>query len=606
PTLASPEFFAAVQRAKGPDTPINENDPSDAVSLLSYLNRDQYGTWPVVYGQYYNAPLDRENPYSDGTPLYVKDKQKGKYSMTDERKNTIPNFDPRFCTIFPRMWSSDPEHQHPQMYKSWGEIKGIPIDVTNEDGKTETLYKPTFIENVRFFISYQIGHMYMRYFLWNFAGRQNDTQGEGGIRNGNWISGIPAIDNIRLGNQTTLPDSMKNAAHNKFYLLPLILGLIGMYFQLRKHTDGFLVVMLLFFMTGIAIVLYLNITPNQPRERDYAFAGSFYAFAIWIGFGVMGLWDLVKKYNEKYTPVIITLVCLFLVPGIMAKEGWNDHDRSGKYATRDFAVNYLNSCAPNAILITNGDNDTFPLWYAQEVEGIRTDVRVVNFTLSSGEWYVHQLMRRIYQSDALPFTLSYNQYNKGVNEAVLYSGAIKERVELQDLIDYIASDDPSSKYQAASRNLAMYPTKNVKISVDSASMVKNGMVPPQFAGKVVSSVEFDIKPNTLYKNDLMLLDFLAKNKFKRPVYFSNPASIKSFDLSRYCFMEGFVYRFMPANAEGSDFYKRIGGVNAESSYDILMNKCKWGKWPMLRYTSIPKASGIRSCPSRTLCAWQAA
>jgi len=568
-------FFLLVIRANT-NTPINENDPSDAVSLLSYLNREQYGTWPIVYGQYYNAPHDRENPATDGNPVYIKDVKKGKYIVADEKKNEIPNYDKRFCTIFPRMWSSDSERQHAEAYKSWGKVKGLPLDVVNEEGKTETRYCPTFIENLRFFFSYQIGHMYMRYFFWNFAGRQNDIQGDGGIRNGNWISGIPFIDNARLGDQSNLPDSMKNAARNKFYMFPLLLGLLGMFFHLRKHSDGFLVVLLLFFMTGIAIVLYLNITPNQPRERDYAFAGSFYAFAMWIGLGVMALWDLVKKYAEKYSPILITLACLLLVPGIMAKEGWDDHDRSDKFAARDFAENYLNSCAPNAILITNGDNDTFPLWYAQEVEGIRTDVRVVNFTLASGDWYVHQLMRKIYNSDSLPFTLSYEQYNKGVNEVLYHSGAINERVELQDLIDYIASDDPASKYNQRGTIFTLFPANKVKITLDSALLVKEKAVPTKYADKVLNSIELDIRSSYITKNDLMLLDFLAKNKFKRPVYFVNPASIRSVDFKRFCYLSGIVYRFLPLKADTADLNNRMGYVDTESSYDILMNKCKWG------------------------------
>lgn len=568
-------FFLLVIRANT-NTPINENDPSDAVSLLSYLNREQYGTWPVGYGQYYNAPLDKTNPYSDGTPFYVKDTKKGKYVMTDDRKSTIPNYDPEFCTVFPRMWSNQ-KPSHVSAYKSWGKIQGTPKDVVNEEGKTETLYKPTMVENIRFFVSYQVGHMYMRYFFWNFVGRQNDIEGHGGIRNGNWISGINALDSARLGDQSSLPDSMKNPANNKFYFLPLILGMVGLFYHLRKHSDGFLVVFLLFFMTGLAIVMYLNITPFQPRERDYAFAGSFYAFAIWIGLGVLALWDILRKVNEKYIAIPITLVCLLLVPGIMAKEGWDDHTRANKYAARDFAVNYLNSCAPNAILITNGDNDTFPLWYAQEVEGIRTDVRVVNFMLSSGDWYVHQLMRKIYDSEALKFTLTHDQYNKGVNEVSAYSGQMQERVELQELIDLIASDLPSSRFQSGSRSIAIYPTKKVKITVDSASMVKKGIVPAYMADKVVSSVEWDIKSNYLYKNDLMLLDFLAANKFERPVYFASPSSISdAVDVDKYCYQEGFVYRFMPVKPDDGDFIKGVGSVNAESSYDIFMNKCKWG------------------------------
>jgi len=593
-------FILLVIRANT-NTPINENQPSDAVSLLSYLNREQYGSWPIVYGQYYNAPYDSQNPYKDGTPIYIKDVKSGKYVVTDDRKNSMPNYDKRFCGLFPRMWSSDPERQHPQAYKSWGKVKGTPISVVNEEGKTETLYKPTFIENLRFFVNYQIGHMYMRYFFWNFSGRQNDRQGEGELQNGNWISGIPFIDNPRVGDQSNLPDSMKNAAHNTFYMLPLMLGLIGMFFHLRKHSDGFLVVLLLFFMTGIAIVMYLNITPNQPRERDYAFAGSFYAFAIWIGLGVMALWDLVKKYSEKYSPILITLACLVLVPGIMAKEGWDDHDRSNKYAARDFASNYLNSCAPNSVLITFGDNDTFPLWYAQEVEGIRTDVRVVNFMLSAGDWYVHQLMRKIYKSDALPFTLSYEKYNKGVNEGVAYSGAMDERVELQDLIDYIASDDPSSKYRSGSKLIPIYPTKKVKITLDSASLIKDGCVPAWYADRVLNSVELDIRTNTLYKNDLMFLDFIAKNKFKRPIYFTNPMGIQSVDFSRYCYIEGLVYRFLPVKAE-ADSTRRLGSMNSDVTYDILMNKCKWGNLAdpkvyvdpeSLRNSVMPKQNFIR-------------
>jgi len=569
-------FFMLVIRANA-NTPINENDPSDAVSLLAYLNREQYGTWPTLYGQYYDSPLDEQKPYKDGNPIYVKDTKSGKYVITDDRKRTIANYDRRFTMLFPRMWSNQKE-SHIQAYKSWGKVKGVPIEYVNDDGKTETLYKPTFVENMRFFFRYQVGHMYMRYFMWNFAGRQNDIEGHGGIRHGNWISGINALDSMRLGDQSNLPESMSNPARNKFYFLPLALGLFGLYFHFKKQYKGAFVVLLLFFMTGLAIVMYLNITPYQPRERDYAFAGSFYAYAIWIGLGVMALWDLLKRFNQKVMAIAVTLVCLLLVPGIMAKEGWDDHDRSNKYPARDFAVNYLESCAPNAILITNGDNDTFPLWYAQEVEGIRTDVRVVNFMLASGDWYVHQLMRKIYDSDPLPFTLSYDQYNKGVNEVVAYTQQLNERVELKDLIGFIASDDPSTKYQVSNnKSIAIYPTKKVKITVDSAKLVSKGIVPKYLQDKVLSSVEWDIKTNYLYKNDLMLLDFLATNQFERPIYFASPSSISdAVDVDKYCYQEGFVYRFLPVQKGDQDYVQGLGSVNSEASYDIMMNKCKWG------------------------------
>jgi hypothetical protein len=569
-------FFLLVIRANA-NTPINENDPSDAVSLLSYLNREQYGTWPTIYGQYYDSPLDEQNPYKDGNPIYVKDLKKGKYVITDDRKRSIPNYDSRFEMLFPRMWSNQ-KQSHIQAYKSWGKVKGVPIQHTNDEGETVTLYKPTLYENITFFLRYQVGHMYMRYFMWNFAGRQNDIEGHGGIRYGNWISGISAIDNSRLGDQTNLPDSMSNAARNKFYFLPLLLGLFGLYFHFRKQYKGAVVVLMLFFMTGMAIVLYLNITPYQPRERDYAFAGSFYAFAIWIGFGVMALWDLLKKINDKAVAIVVTFACLVLVPGIMAKEGWDDHTRANKYSARDFAVNYLESCAPNAILITNGDNDTFPLWYAQEVEGIRTDVRVVNFMLSSGDWYVHQLMRKIYKSDPLPFTLTYDQYNKGINEVVAHTPQLNERVELKDMIRFIASEDPSTKYQvSANKSIAIFPTKKVKITVDSSKLVEKGIVPRYLADKVVGTVEWDIKSNYLYKNDLMLLDFLATNGFERPIYFASPSSVSdAVDVDKYCYQDGFVYRFLPVRQDEKDYVEGLGSVNSEASYDILMNKCKWG------------------------------
>jgi hypothetical protein len=286
---------------------------------------------------------------------------------------------------------------------------------------------------------------------------------------------------------------------------------------------------------------------------------------------------MLKKVNEKYIAIPITVICLLLVPGIMAKEGWDDHTRANKYSARDFARNYLESCAPNAILITNGDNDTFPLWYAQEVEGVRTDVRVVNFMLSSGDWYVHQLMRKAYKSDPLPFTLSYEQYNKGINEVSAYSGQLQERVELQDLIDLIASDNPAYRFQSGTRSIAIYPTKKVRITLDSASLVKDGIVPANLADKVVGNVEWDIKSNYLYKNDLMLLDFLAKNKFKRPVYFVSPSAMSdAVDVDKYCYQEGYVYRFLPVNPDDRDYIKGMGSVNSDVTYDVLMNKSKWG------------------------------
>ncbi|PID95088.1 MAG: hypothetical protein CSA95_01415 [Bacteroidetes bacterium] len=574
-------FLMLVIRANT-NTPINENSPDNAINLLSYLNRDQYGDWPIFYGAYWDAPLDANEPYRDGNPVYVRDDEKGRYVVTDDKKGAEPNYDKRFKTLLPRMWYMPPEpgrrSRVEKAYRTWGGLSGRQIRVQNGDGSSEMRQKPTFGENLTFFFRYQVSHMYMRYFMWNFSGRQNDIEGHGGVKNGNWITGINGLDRVRLGEQSDLPSSMKNPAHNKFYMLPLLLGIVGILYQLVRDPKGTLVVGLLFLMTGLAIIVYLNQYPFQPRERDYAYAGSFMAFSIWIGFGVMAVAEGFKKImGAKMSGVVATLVCLLLVPGIMAKEGWDDHDRSGKYAARDFAANYLNSCAPNAILITNGDNDTFPLWYAQEVEGIRTDVRVVNFMLSSSDWYSHQLARKIYDSEPLPFTLTPKQYDKGVNEIVPYYPRVEERVELKKLVDFVASEGTGSKLPVqGGKRINFFPTKKVKLTVDKEKVLANGIVPPELADEIVDVVEWDIKSNYLYKNDLVLLDFLATNDWSRPIYFSNPGTVaSSFDVDKYCQLEGFVYRFMPVKATNG-FVDRIGGVNPERSYEILMEKCSWG------------------------------
>ncbi len=561
-------FFLLIIRANE-NTPINENSPEDAISLLSYLNREQYGSWPKAYGQYYTAPAV---DYKDGNPLYIRDKKAGKYVITDQRLSTIPVYDKRFTTIFPRMWSSQkPEHK--RMYNQYAR-NARTINVNGENKK-----KPSFGDNLGFFFDYQLGHMYFRYFMWNFAGRQNDIEAQPGPKNGNWVSGISFIDNARLPSQSNLPESMQNPAHNKFYFLPLILGLIGLFYHLNTSKKDTLVVALLFFMTGLAIILYLNQYPYQPRERDYAFAGSFYAFAIWIGLGVMGLYQWTKKYmgENKFTAAGIGVACLLFVPGIMAQQGWDDHDRSGRYAARDFGMNYLAGCDPNAILITNGDNDTFPLWYVQEVEGFRTDVRVVNYMLSSGYWYVHQLGKKVYDAPPLKFTLTPDQYEKGRNQYIMYvDRGITGHVEVKELIDFIASDDERTKMPLNSGETINYmPVKKLRLTVDSAKCVDNGIVPREMAHLIVPYIEWEVRQGALYKNDLMLLDFLANNDWERPLYFANPSSLKKvFDVDEYCHLEGSVYKFMPVRAK--DHIPGLGGINADKSYDVYMNDYSWG------------------------------
>lgn len=569
-------FFILIIRSNA-GTPINENNPQDAIGLLSYLNREQYGTYPLYYGPYYNAPVV---DYQDGTPVYVKNKAKGKYVITDDRKESLPVYDTRFETIFPRMWSNQ-KSGHIKYYKEYGKIKGTPVTVKKSDGSTETLYKPTFIENMRFFFSYQVGHMYFRYFMWNFSGRQNDIESQGEPEDGNWITGFNFLDNGRLGNQSNLPISRENTSHNKFYMLPLILGIVGLFYHLRKNRNDTWVILLLFLMTGIAIVVFLNQYPLQPRERDYAYAGSFYAFAIWIGLGVMGLIEFIQKKLKKQELVLagsIVAATLILVPGIMAQQGWEDHDRSGKYAAHDFAVNYLKGCDRNSVLITFGDNDTFPLWYVQEVEGYRTDVRVVNHMLASGHWYVQQMFSKLYDSDPLPFMLKKEQYDNGINNyiPVYEHPSLEDKyTELSELIGFVALDDDRSKISVSGGKKINYlPSRKVRLTVDARKCVENGIVPREMADKIVPYIEWEIKPNALYKNDLAVLDFIASINWERSIYTANPSSLNNIlGIDQYMHQEGMVYKFMPVKAD--NYYQGIGGVNPDKTYEIFTN-CRWG------------------------------
>ena len=569
-------FFILIIRSNA-NTPIDENSPEDAIGLLSYLNREQYGTYPLYYGQYYNAPVV---DYEDGTPVYVKDKNKGKYVVTDDRKQSEPVYDSRFTTIFPRMWSNQ-KSGHVKYYKQYGNIKGTPITVRNSDGESETIYKPTFLENMRFFFSYQFRHMYVRYFLWNFSGRQNNIESQGDPANGNWITGINFLDSIRLGSQSDLPISRENDAHNKYYMLPLILGLMGITFHFLKHRNDTWIVFLLFIMTGVAIVVFLNQYPLQPRERDYAYAGSFYAFAIWIGIGVMGIIEFLQskiKKNDIIVAGAVVAASFILVPGIMVSQGWDDHDRSGKYAAHDFAMNYLKGCDRNSVLITFGDNDTFPLWYVQEVEGFRTDVRVLNHMLASGHWYVQQMFSKVYESDPLPFFLKKEQYGNGVNNYIpIYEHPSLEGkyTELSELINFVALDDDRSKISVgAGKKINYFPSKKVRLTVDARKCVENGIVPASMADKIVPYIEWEISQNALFKNDLAVLDFLAANDWERALYTANPSSLAGFlGIDEYLHQEGMVYKFMPVKAE--NYYQGLGGVNPEKTYEVFTN-CRWG------------------------------
>ncbi|MCF8372731.1 MAG: DUF2723 domain-containing protein [Bacteroidales bacterium] len=545
--------------------PMDENNPENVFALLSYLNREQYGDRPLVYGPYYNAPMTGSEK---GSSTYIK--KDGKYVESYVREETL--YDKRFETFFPRMWSR--QDSHIRGYKQWGKIKGRAVEV-----KGEKEYVPTFGENLRYFFTYQLGHMYFRYFMWNFAGRQNDVQGHGGIMNGNWISGIPFLDKNMVGNQAQLTDYMKNReSRNTLYLLPLLLGIIGALFLYTKNQKDFWIVMLLFIFTGIAIVVYLNQYPYQPRERDYAYAGSFYAFTIWIGLGVLAVIKAFQNIlSRSVSAVIGTVLCLACVPGIMASENWDDHDRSGRYTARDFAYNYLNTCKPNALLFTFGDNDTFPLWYAQEVEGIRTDVRVVNMSLLSTDWYINQMKAKAYDSEPVATSLEMDQYIQGTRDQVFMFDRFKDYTDISKLMEFVGSDDPATKVRVTDDLFMDYfPSKLFRLPVPKEKVLANGTVSPELADQIVDNVDWKIGRNSLLKGDMMMIDILAKNNWERPVYFAVSAQRSSYlGLHDYFQLEGLAYRLVPIKTTGDE--NTIGRVDTDILYNKLMNEFKWGR-----------------------------
>jgi hypothetical protein len=566
--LGYSSYTIVVIRASA-DTPINEDKPNNVFSLQYYINREQYGDRPLLYGQYYCAPM---TDVVEDKPTYLPGKEK--YEIVGHGYKAI--FDSRFKGFFPRMYSTD--RNHIEVYKDWGNVKGTPIEVAN-NGKTNTVFCPTFGENLQFFFKYQLGHMYMRYFLWNFAGRQNDEQGSGGILKGNWISGINYIDAMRLGPQDKLPPSLKDIpSRNVYYFLPFILGILGLIFMLDRSKRDFLVTVLLFFMTGIAIVIYLNQTPYQPRERDYAYAGSFYVFAIWIGLGVMSIYELIKhEKTALLRAIVISVFCLLIVPGIMAKENWHDHDRSGRYTTRAYAYNYLNSCAPNAILFTYGDNDTFPLWYLQEVEGIRTDVRVVNTMLFSMDWYFDQMKKKAYESDPLPISLTNDKYVGEKRNRVYIVEKIKKYIELKQALEFVASDNPDTKtISGYDQQLDFLPGRNFFIPIDKKQVLANGTVEPRDSKLITDTIKFTIKGSSIEKSQLGILNIIANNNWKRPIYFVACNNEGTVGLDEYMQCEGFAYRLVPVKTKFSNALD-CGRIKTEIMYNNMMNKFDYGR-----------------------------
>tara|TARA_B110000008_G_scaffold100538_1_gene103261 strand:- start:2828 stop:5881 length:3054 start_codon:yes stop_codon:yes gene_type:complete len=544
------------------NTPIDENNPEDAMALLSYYNRDQYGDWPILFGQSFNSQLDSKKPYTDGPPAYAFSKESGEYEITNNGKASKPNYSKNDISFFPRMWSDQANH-----VENYQKLMGVK--------KTDKL---EFKDHFRFFMDYQVGQMWFRYFMWNFSGRQNDDQNRYELTKGNWITGISFIDKMRLGPQDNLPAHfLSNPSRNVYFGLPLILGLAGLYFQAKRDKRNAWVVSLLFLFTGLAIVVYTNHKPFEPRERDYAFVGSFYVFAIWIGIGVIAIYEWLGKYRSSISASIITVIAL-AIPSLMAAQNWDDHDRSDRYTAREIAKMYLNSCEPNAILFTNGDNDTFPLWYVQEVEGYRTDVRIVNLSLLNTDWYIDMMKRKFYDGDAVPFTLEKKDYVQGTRDVLYYQDLkISGRWYAQDFIDYALRNDDGVFFTAfpntqSPKKLQFFPMKKFRIPVDKSAVISNGVVLD--SSKIVDFIDWNWNSNVISKRDLMLIDLISNNNWSRPIYFSTTVGSSAssfFWLQKYFRLEGLAYRFVPVVTEGSGNQFDFGSVNADKMLSVMYN-----------------------------------
>ena len=562
--------YAALVIRSSADTPMDQNSPDNVFSLKYYLNREQYGDRPLFYGQTYNAPVElkvegnmcipvEKIGHAQYAPAPSVEGEKDKYVVTGYKTNYV--FMDQFCMLFPRMYSS--QASHVQAYKEWAQVKGKRVRY-DYCGQQKTDYCPTFAENLRFFFRYQVNFMYWRYFMWNFSGRQNDLQSYGDITKGNWITGFDAIDNAMLGDQDLLPTELKeNKGHNVYYMLPLLLGVIGIVWQLTKRngeetTEGkknFILTFLLFFLTGLAIVMYLNQTPYQPRERDYAYAGSFYAFCIWIGLGVLALIDWCNsalKTNAGKTAIalLITLVTL-LVPIQMASQNWDDHDRSNRYACRDFGANYLKSCEEQAILFSNGDNDTFPLWYNQEVEEVGTDKRVCNLSYLQTDWYIAQMKRPYYESQALPITWQYKDYMPGKNEIARVDNRLGQPVSVEKAFNFLRSDDPRTKSREGDNYL---PSDQLYITTPAGEQMM-------------------LKKKRMYtRSEMMIMEMIEQNDFNRPMYFCATVGNDYYlGLEPWLELTGLTYQITPTRS--ADGQPR---VNTEKMYENMLHKFQYG------------------------------
>ena len=555
------------------NTTINENNPSSARELLAYYDREQYGDANVFYDTYYSLVFNREqdsnNPSRDDKPKYEKDEKLGKYVIVNNYKDALPNWSDKHKGFIPRMVSTDAS-----VIKNYKAIAGIPANSKR---------RPTFLENIRFMVDYQFGYMYGRYFMWNFVGRQNDEQGQLGLQNGNWLSGISFIDEARLGPQSNLPTDVKeNKGRNTYFFLPLILGIIGLLFHLKKDKNDFYVLLLFFAFTGLAIIFYTNPKPFEPRERDYAVVGSFYIFAIWVGFGVLALYEKLKKYANKNTVAItVSIITLLAVPTLMASENWDDHDRSNRYTSHLNAKAYLDSCDDNGILFTIGDNDTFPLWYMQEVEGYKTGMKLVNTSLFQTDWYIDQMKRKTYDADPIPSQLTHDQYKWGTLDVAYYFEELFPQlkdsvVEIDYFMRWIQSDNKVTQYDLDEDGIPekVLPTNKIRIPVDKETVLKNSIVEPEDAHLIEPYIDLEFTGTSLTKNRILMIDILANNKWEKPIYFTGGAQADEeyIWLKDYLQLDGMTYKLVPIKTPDEGNFFEMGRINTSKMYE---NTKKW-------------------------------
>lgn len=604
---------------------VNEHNPNNARELLAYYNMEQYGSRSIAYDSMYTevyANADKIRPYKDDTPKYEADEVLGKYTIVNDWKNARTNLDDAHKGVFPRMWDSEraenyillghtPKFSIKSEYKDQEKLQEFVADFRGKLSKGEidhTQYhafltqvgsyldieKPSMYENLKFMFKYQIGYMYLRYFMWNFSGKQNDIQGHYDVKNGNWRSGISAIDELHLPEQSNLPSDIKeNKARNSYYLIPLLLGILGLIFHFRRAKKDFWVLLVFFILTGIAIQVYTNIRPFEPRERDYIVVGSFYIFAIWIGFGVYTLFDKFKAIIQpKILAPAIVSVMLFAVPGLMASENWDDHNRSGRYTANFMAKAYLDSCQKDSILFTVADNDTFPLWYKQEIEGYRTDIRTLISEYVNAAWYIDQAKRKSYESDPLPISLSHKQYRYGTRDYIKGELLTDETWDIQRWMDFVTNDSETHKlgnlldrqgydissYPKNMLDLNFYPTNKIQIPVDKEKVLQNNIVAAKDAHLIEDYIEITLPESGIYKAQLIKLNILANNNWERPIYFAGGTSEDAHFLwlQDYLQLEGMTYKLVPIkNASKNNF--DIGKVNTDVMYENVM------KWDWMSY-----------------------